>query len=458
MKIIVLNGSPKGETSVTMQYVKYMQKVFPAHEFEIVSVAQQIKHLENDEARFQQVIERVRAADGVLWAFPLYILLVHAGYKRFIELIWERGVEDAFRGKATATLSTSIHFFDNTAHDYMRAICDDLRMRYVGAFSPEMGDLLEKEGPAKTATFAGDFLDAIEQNLPMPRAYAPLVRRTFEYIPGPMAQHTASGGKRILIVTDVRPEQINLQRMIDHLRAAWSGEVETINLRDLDIKGSCLGCLQCGYDNVCAYTGKDDFIEFYKTHVERADILVYAGAMADRFLSSTWKTYFDRSFFNTHTPTLIGKQFLFLISGPLGQATTLRQVLEAWTQIQRSNVVGFVGDDEGDSAHMDALIESMAARAVRFAQQGYIAPQNFLGVGGMKIFRDDVWGRLRIVFQADHRAYKRLGIYDFPQRSLSLRLMNAVISLLFRLPKIRTEFTRRIRSEMVKPYQRVLEG
>jgi hypothetical protein len=32
MKIIVLNGSPKGELSVTMQYVHYLQKVFPDNE------------------------------------------------------------------------------------------------------------------------------------------------------------------------------------------------------------------------------------------------------------------------------------------------------------------------------------------------------------------------------------------------------------------------------------------
>jgi len=32
MKITVLNGSPKGIKSVTMQYVQYIQKMFPQHE------------------------------------------------------------------------------------------------------------------------------------------------------------------------------------------------------------------------------------------------------------------------------------------------------------------------------------------------------------------------------------------------------------------------------------------
>jgi hypothetical protein len=40
----------------------------------------------------------------------------------------------------------------------MHAICDDLRMRYVGLFSPEMRDLLHEEGqaqPTRTAWTPG---------------------------------------------------------------------------------------------------------------------------------------------------------------------------------------------------------------------------------------------------------------------------------------------------------------
>jgi hypothetical protein len=40
----------------------------------------------------------------------------------------------------------------------------------------------------------------------------------------------------------------------------------------------------------------------------------------------------------------------------------------------------------------------------------------------MKIFRDDIYEDLRVVFKGDHRAYKREGIYDFPQRNPLKRL------------------------------------
>ena len=37
MKIAVLNGSPKGEISVTVQYIKFIQKKFPGHEFKLLT-------------------------------------------------------------------------------------------------------------------------------------------------------------------------------------------------------------------------------------------------------------------------------------------------------------------------------------------------------------------------------------------------------------------------------------
>ena len=65
----------------------------------------------------------------------------------------------------------------------------------------------------------------------------------------------------------------------------------------------------------------------YRTQVMAADILIYAGTIVDRYLSSRWKTFFDRSFFNTHTPKLIGKQMAFVISGPYSQLPNLNEIL-----------------------------------------------------------------------------------------------------------------------------------
>ena len=457
MKIVVLCGSPKGETSVTLQYVRYIQKVYPQHQLEIEHVVPRIRKLENDEQAFAEIVERVRAADGVLWAFPLYVFLVHGSYKRFIELIVERGAQAAFAGKYAACLSTSIHFYDHTAHNYMHAICDDLGMRYVGGFSPHMGDLLKEQGPAQLAHFAGEFFRAIMTQAATQRSYPPLSAPTWQYLPGPIGHRVDTGGKRIVLVTDAEPHQANLRRMIERFQSSLAPEVTVVNLHDVDIKGGCLGCLKCGYDNECVYEGKDGFIEFYNSQLKPADVLVFAGAVRDRYLSATWKTFFDRSFFNGHAPSLVGKQFAFLISGPLSQAADLRQILETWVQLQRCNLAGIVTDEGVDAAGLDGLLEQLAGRLVRCAEAGYRQPQTFLGVAGTRLFRDEVYGPLRFVFQADHRVYKRLGIYDFPQKDWRTRMANAIMTPLLRIPRFRQSFKTQINPMMIRPYQKLLE-
>jgi multimeric flavodoxin WrbA len=457
MKIVVLNGSPKGATSVTMQYVQYIQKMFPQHELSTVDIALRGKKIEGDESAFQEIVEQVRVADGVLWAFPLYILAVHANYKRFIELIWERGAESAFEGKYAASLSTSVHYFDHTAHNYIQAICDDLGMRYVDAFSPKMRDLLEESGRAQTQQFAQHFFDAVERRAPTVRRYPPLVTREFAYAPGPGTHTVEAKGKQVVLVTDAEPQQVNLRHMIERFRGAFAGDVDAINLHDLDIKGGCLGCLRCGYDYECAYTGKDEFIEFYNTRIKTADIVVFAGAMRDRYLSATWKNFFDRAFFNTHTPTLVGKQLAFLISGPLGQNENLREILQGWTELQCANLAGIVTDEAGDSAQVDGLLQDLAENLVWYAVAGYIRPHTFLGVGGIKVLRDDIWGRLRMVFMADHRAYKRLGFYDWPQNDYPTRIANAIMGLLLRSRGFREGFKQQAKQQMVQPYRKIVQ-
>jgi len=331
-------------------------------------------------------------------------------------------------------------------------------MKYVGAFSPEMRDLLEQEGQTKLTTFADSFFRAIENKTPTTRSYPPVVPRDFAYIAGQTQNPVSLNSKKIVLVTDAQPHQTNLIRMIERFRSAFSQEINTINLHDVDIKGSCLGCLKCGYDYQCAYTGKDGFIDFYNAELKTADIIIFAGAIQDRYLSSRWKTFFDRSFFNTHTPSLMEKQFGFIISGPLSQNGNLREILEAWVELQHSHLAGFVTDEYGDSVDVDGLLQSLAERVVWFAERDYVRPRTFLGVGGLKVFRDDIWGRLRPVFQADHRAYKRLGVYDFPQRDIGTRILNALMSLLLKIPGFRKGFESQIKQGMIRPYRKVLDA
>lgn len=457
MRITVLNGSPKGQQSVTMQYVGFLQKQFPQHDLNIVDIASRIRKLEKNEEAFQEVLDDIKESDGVLWAFPLYILAVHGSYKRFIELIWERNAQDVFNEKYAAALSTSIKFYDHTAHNYIHGICDDLGMRYVGFHSAAMNDLLEETERKRLTLFAEHLFETIAEARPTFRQYAPITWQPPSYEPGQGDRALDVGSKRVVVVTDELDGQANLGKMIARFQSAFAQTVEVIDLSALDIKGWCRGCLQCGYDYTCFWEGKDDFIEMYDTKIRTADALVFAGSIRDRYLSARWKTFFDRSFFNTHSPSLDGKQWGYLISGPLRQNQNLREILQTWSEFQRSNLVGIVTDEEEDSAALDAQVQELAEQLLWGAERGYVRSETFRRVGGMKVFRDEIWGGLRGVFQADHRYYRAHGFYDFPQKEGKIRLQNAVWHLLLKSPSMRKRvYTKELIPGMIRGLEKVV--
>ena len=455
MKIAVLNGSPKGQISVTLQYVSFLQRKYPEVEFQIFDVALKIKKLEEDDKFFEDTIAQIASADAVLWAFPLYFFLVSSQYKRFIELVFERESISAFRGKPVAVLTTSIKFFDHTAHNYLRDICGDLEMKFFGSYSAEMYDLFKSKERRRLALFGQMYIQAIKDGTGTIVSAKRLTNQSVTYEPA-LIPKIDTDGKKVLILVDDFAGNPNLRPMLENFQKAFSPTATLLQLKDIDIKGGCLGCMKCGLENSCVYEGKDGFIDFFNEQIKTADILFFAGAIHDRFLSSLWKCFFDRSFFNGHIPVLKGKQIGFVIAGSFNQLYNLREILEAYAEMMHANLIGFVSDDMGNSQEINQMLQGMAASAIMYSNNGYIQPQKFYGVAGTKIFRDAVFGKLRIVFQADHKYYKENRFYDFPNKNYKWRMINSAILSLTKIPFIRREFVKRMKAEMIKPFGSVL--
>jgi multimeric flavodoxin WrbA len=458
MKISILNGSPKGDQSVTMQYILYVKKKIPQHEYEILNVAQQIKRLEKDDQAFQDVLEKIKTSDGIIWGFPLYSMLVSSQYKRFIELIFEKNAQQVFENKYTMSLLTSIHFFDHTAENYIHGICDDLNMNYIGFFSADSWDLLYPQRRANWIKYAEHFFDAIENKMPTVKQFLPITHREFNYTPQESLENdkkVSTQGKNVLIITDSLNMETNLGKMVNYFKNCFLDDVNLINIHDLDIKGGCLGCAKCGYDHQCVYFGKDGFREFWENKVMKADVIVFAGAIKDRFLSSSWKMIYDRAFYNNHTPTIIGKQVGYIFSGPLGQIPNLREIYQSHIEIHGSNLVDFVTDEYGDSQNIDSRLYNLAKLLIKFSISNLIKPQTFLAVGGTKLFRDDVYGRNRFIFLADHKYYEEHGIYDtFPQNDKRAIELNNKLIPLMKIDKIRNKMD--FKEEFLKPFKKII--
>ena len=159
MKILVLNGSPKGNYSITLQTVLYLQAKFPGQEFEILHVGQRIKALEKD---FTPAVEALKNADALLFSYPVYTFIAPCQLHRFIELVKASGID--LSGKFATQISTSKHFYDITAHRYIQDVCGDLGLRYVRGLSADMDDLLQEKGQKEAEDFFRYFLWSVENN------------------------------------------------------------------------------------------------------------------------------------------------------------------------------------------------------------------------------------------------------------------------------------------------------
>ncbi len=454
LKIIILNGSPKGETSVSVQYMRYLELRFPQHNYEFINAAQNCTKYEKNRAAFETVMDKIDNSDLVLWAFPLYYMLVCSQYKRFIELVFEREKTGTFKGKYTAALSTSIHFFDHTAINYIQAVCDDLGMNFLEGITAKMDDLRNEDFRTGFDKLFSGWAQSVRTGRPVSRGFAPVTNETFSFVP----ENTNSivqqpGPQKVCIVGDLEHKDSNVRKMAA-LAAGIKPGAETIDLGSLKF-GPCAGCLKCGFDNICAYEGKDNLINLHRNTILKADIIIFTGAIHDRYLSSVWQRYLERTFNYTHQPRLVGKQIGFIISGPLAQNHNIREILQGYAETMGGNLLGFVTDEPADNSLVSRSIEHLMHQAHDWNKAGVRKPKSFLGIGGMKIFRDDIYSHLRFVFQADHEFYKQQGLYDFPQKRFIMAMAISAGMLLTKIPPLRKKIRQQLRQGMINPYKKL---
>ena len=148
MHILVLNGSPKGQNSITLQTVRFIEKLCKHQTFEVLHVGQRIKALEKD---FSPAKEALKRADLILFSYPVYTFIAPYQLHRFIELMKENGV--SLKGKYATQITTSKHFYDVTAHAYIKDNCMDLGLRYIRGLSADMDDLTTVKGQKEADDF-----------------------------------------------------------------------------------------------------------------------------------------------------------------------------------------------------------------------------------------------------------------------------------------------------------------
>lgn len=444
MNILVLNGSPKGEYSITLQTVRYLEKRHPEIHFSVLHVGQRIRALEKD---FSPALEAIEAADALLFSYPVYTFIAPYQLHRFVELMKEHSAP--VYGKYATQLSTSKHFYDVTAHRYIQDNAQEMGMKYVRGLSADMDDLLTERGQQEAEAFLARFLWNMEKGFCEPCLPSPANPKHLP-VTVPEASETEKPGD-IVIIADVREGNRQLQSMIDRFRAVLPIKTRVVNLQDFPFKGGYLGCFHCATDGRCIY--KDGFDTFLRENIQTAQAMIYAFTIRDHSPGSRFKLFNDRQFCNGHRTVTMGMPVGYLISGDYSVETNLQMIVEGRAQVGSNIFAGVATDQEDPNRAIDAL----AASLVYALENKPVQPQNFYGIGGMKIFRDLIY-KMRGMMKADHRFYKAHGQYDFPQKDKGTILKMYLVGALLSSPKLRSKMGNQMNEGMIGPYRKVVDN
>ncbi len=220
MKIAVLNGSPKGNYSITLQSSLYLAKLYKEDEFEVMNVGNKLKSLEKDITPLKTLLEK---SDMVLFSYPVYTFIAPYQMHKTIELIKANGID--LSGKFAAQITTSKHFYDMTAHEYIKENALDMGMKYVGGLSADMEDLLTEKGQKELKSF-------------------------WEYTQlqcGERKREQPAKPYDIVIVTNSHNDP-TLDQMVNEFRSVCPAPTRIVNIAEFPFIGGCMGCFHCAGD------------------------------------------------------------------------------------------------------------------------------------------------------------------------------------------------------------------
>ena len=443
MNILVVNGSPKGQYSVTLQTINYLSKLFSEHNFDILHAGHRIKALERD---FTPAKEALEKAELIIFSYPVYTFIAPYQLHRFIEIIKEQGID--LRGKVATQFSTSKHFYDVTAHRYIEDNCADMGLSYIKGLSADMDDLLNEKGQKEARAFFEYVLFCMDKGI----YEKPSVNST---TPKHMAVTVPEGSGAdksgdVVVLTNCKQDDAQLKSMIDRFCAASPRKTRVINIAEYKFKGGCLGCLDCAVSGKCVY--KDGFDDFLRGTIQTAQAIVIAFSIKDHSMGADFKLYDDRQFCNGHRAVTMGMPIGYLVSGNYSEEFNLQMIIEGRAQVGNNFLAGVATDEASPDSDIDKLVQNLEYALIN----SYVPPQNFYGIGGMKIFRDLIW-LMQGMMKADHKFYKEHGQYDFPQKKRGTMILMKLLGSLVANPKIKAKMGNAMTEGMLMPYTKVLK-
>ena len=443
MKILVLNGSPKGDYSITLQTSIYLSKLHPEHQFGFLNVGQSIKSLEKD---FSEAEKMINEAELIIFSYPVYTFLAPYQLHKFISILKESGIK--LEGKYATQISTSKHFYDVTAHKYIQDNAQEMGLKFIKGLSADMEDLPLKKGQREAKVFFDFLMWSVENDIVEPYLNGFTTPKNVSVTIPEESKENKPGD--VVIIADYAKDDIQLQAMITRFQKVFKRKTRVVNIREYQFKGGCLGCLNCATSGECVY--KDGFAEYLRKELNSAEARIFAFTIKDHSFGTQFKLYDDRSFCNGHRSVTMGKPVGYVVSGNYSEEKNVQTVIEARASVGENFLCGVATDEFNPNEEIDKLAKTLEY----VLDTKHTQPQNFYGIGGMKIFRDLIW-IMQGFMKEDHKFYKANNQYDFPQKKRGMMLLMYLLGGALSSPKIKSKMGNKMNEGMLMPYKKVVE-
>lgn len=459
MRVLVFNGSPKGNLSVTLHSVLFLQNKYNEEQFEIINVGVKIKQFEKD---FSSIINSIQQADLILFAYPVYTFLVPYQLHRFFELLKKYCKENSLdlSDKFSTQISTSKHFYDTTAHQFIEDNCQDLNLKVLKGFSADMVDLLNIKGQNQLNSYWEWIQFQVKNQFCLPHRN----RLTHEARPKEVNLNTDKtfneseklDHKKIVIISDFEDQDHVLKQMIQYFQFRVPYKTNIINLREFPFKSGCLGCFKCASSGVCVIP--DQFDLFLNNEILNSDAIINAFSIKDHSMGSFFKLYEDRQFCNGHRTVSMGMPIGYLISGPYSQEFNLQTIIEARAQVGQQILTGIATDEisQNDPQTILRNIDQLSKQLEYALEHKIRIPQNFYGVGGLKIFRDLIY-ETQGLMKEDYKFYKANGFFDFPHKNWKAIWLMKFLGFIMSNKKLQKKYANQMNHYILKPYQTIIK-
>ena len=332
-----------------MQYVRWIREQVSGHEIETIQVASRIAALERDEVAFEALVDKVRRADAVLWAFPLYYSRSARNTSASSSSCGSEGrpkpsEANTPRRCRPRSISSITRRMDTSA-----GWPEDLGMAFTGSFSPQMDDLKKIECRKQLLRFVGELIDAAERKLPLQRRTAVFPQRGAGSSPAPRASGTyrrrspaPAAGSAPYVLSGSPELAISAMARVTRPSCASRGRERPASLHRGDgHKGRDAWAAPCAAIRPVAYEGKDGFIESFISKVMGRTSSSSRGTIMDGAFSARWKASSASILQHGSAGRLWASNFLFC-GGHLSLLGNLPRASRPMSNGRAGNLVHFV--------------------------------------------------------------------------------------------------------------------